>query len=732
MTLNRMFCFFLSVTLPSLPLPSPAAAGSYTVSWIGNSFGGAEKWVQQDIEDICVARDGTVYAVVPWDEAGGEVMVYRDGDVAAVARHTHGWGYHGGLAIAVNDKYVFFGQQVENEGGHLVDPNTWPPKGTNWYGIARRRRADIRRATPFEGAKGGKGDTLAGGFAVVHEVPINRAADISGLWATATRLYAGCPYDDTIRIFDAGTMEWLGSWSMRRPGRMCMDSVGRLWVVQKAGAGEPAGVLCFAADGRLLPQHITFSSGVVPYDVCVDTHRGYDRLFVTDVGSAQRVLIYRDLNGSPQPDGFFGVRQGIYAPPSGRFRELHFNSPVGVATDAEGNVYVASSAGSAREAGGGGGSTVLESYAADARLNWRLLGLEFIDCADLDPSDGSPLDVFTKEEHFLFQLGRSGPMSWTYCGYTVDKFAYPDDPRLHIWSAGAWVRRIEDRRFLFVNDMNAQFLQVFCCEASDGAEIARPAGFFAKSHVKVEGWPPYQPEHGEWIWRDRNGNGTFDRHEYDSRVDHAPSAQGWWVDRQGNVWLATETEGIRKFPFQGLDDKGNPVWDYATMVRFDKPEQLDRVKRLRYDSDMDTMYLGGVTSEHKNQHWKPMGPVICRFDDWSKPSRTLRWKIIAPYQHGSSGHASCEPMGFDVAGEYLFVPYTGRSEDLGFEMGHVEILATDSGRRVDAMEPSPEVGEIGLQDIRECLTAHRLSNGQYLVFLEDDFKAKVVVYRWRP
>ena len=50
----------------------------------------------------------------------------------------------------------------------------------------------------------------------------------------------------------------------------------------------------------------------------------------------------------------------------------------------------------------------------------------------------------------------------------------------------------------------------------------------------------------------------------------------------------------------------------------------------------------------------------------------------------------------------------------------------------DAMEPGRDIGEIGLQDIRECLTAHRLSSGEYLVFLEDDFKAKVVMYRWKP
>ena len=92
------------------------------------------------------------------------------------------------------------------------------------------------------------------------------------------------------------------------------------------------------------------------------------------------------------------------------------------------------------------------------------------------------------------------------------------------------------------------------------------------------------------------------------------------------------------------------------------------------------MYLGGTTDEHKNQHWKPMGPIICRYDRWSKSDRKLRWHIVAPYAQGSKGHESCEPMGFDVAGDYLFVPYTGASKELGFSTGHIEVFKAGDGR----------------------------------------------------
>ena len=265
-------------------------------------------------------------------------------------------------------------------------------------------------------------------------------------------------------------------------------------------------------------------------------------------------------------------------------------------------------------------------------------------------------------------------------------------------------------------------------------EIAVPAGLFAARRIKVEEalWPPGQPEKGEWIWRDLNGNGKFEREEYvGNNGSDAPASQGWWVDAKGQVWQASDTAGIRLFGAPRLTAAGVPQWDWAGVKSYPKPPELQRVKRLGYDPVTDTMYLGGTTPEHVNQHWKPMGPVICRYDQWSTPQRRLRWQVVAPYAKGSQGHESCEPMGFDVAGDYLFLPYTGASKAFGFKQGHVEMLRAADGAAVGHFEPSAEVGEIGLQDVRECLRAHRRANGEYLVLLEEDFKAKVLLYRWR-
>src|SRR5689334_21585187 len=102
---HRCTPLLLLLALPLLAAQARAAL-TYSVSWLGNSFPGAEKWVQQDIHALCVAADGTVYTNAGWDEGGREVGIYKDGDVIGRAGHTHGRGFNGGEAIALNGRYV--------------------------------------------------------------------------------------------------------------------------------------------------------------------------------------------------------------------------------------------------------------------------------------------------------------------------------------------------------------------------------------------------------------------------------------------------------------------------------------------------------------------------------------------------------------------------------------------------------------------------------------------------
>ena len=705
------------------PFASPAIA--HATSWMGNSYPGAKRWVQQDIRAMAVTEDGTVFTNVEWEEGGGNVSEYRDGELIRYARHTHGWGAGGGVSVAVNSNYVYIGMVMGNEGGGLKDENTWPPKGAKWFGISRRLRSDITKAAPFAGGKGGKGDTLKESFLVVAEVPERGGTPLAGMVATEKELIVSEPNAGEIQVFDNATMKLVRRWTVERAGPLAMDRWGNLAMLEAPRAGSPSRVLFFGK-GEKPWMFATPPVGAVPSAICFADNR----LLVADTSPAQQILIF-----APVPDAKemrleprFGEPGGIFAH-HGVFGDRRFNDVRTIGCDARGNLYVA------QDGQTGGGGTVLESYAlASGKLNWRLFGLTFVDMADVDPANDA--EVFTKEEHFKFDYAQPTGREWSYAGFTVDRFKFPDDPRLHIWSAGAWVRRLDGRRFLFVNDMNSEHLQVYRFSGNANDEIAIPSAFFAKRHVSDRSdadWLRAQPPKGEWIWRDANGNGTFDATEFSTNiVADAPPSQGWWVDGHGGVWLATETKGLRYFPFNGLDALGIPIWSYTNLQIFAAPADFKQLKRVRYLPESDTLFLAGTTEEHKNQHWKPSGPVIARYDGWLKGARKLRWKIVAPYAGGSKGHDSCEPMGFDVAGDFVFAPYTGASKADGVKHGRVEVFRASDGTNVGHIEPSDDVGEIGLQDIRECLVAHLRSNGEFVVFLEDDYKSKVVTYRIQP
>ncbi|MGA2068759.1 MAG: hypothetical protein ABSG86_27575 [Thermoguttaceae bacterium] len=701
-----------------------AAAGHaadlhYSVSWIGNSFAGKTAWVQQDIEGLWVEPDGTVFTNVYWDEAGGNVQQYRDGQLIAMAGHTHGWGYEGGEAVAANSKYLFIVQNIDNEGGGLKG-HSWPPKGLAWSGVSRRQRSDIRRAAPFPGGHGKEGDVLQGAFLPVAEFAEHGRGRVRGLWATETELLVSSPLDGAVKVYDTQSMRPLRSWDVERPDRLCLDRRGRVWVLQRPRAEGTWQALHFTPAGQRLPQKIEFPAGVAPTAMAVDPG---NRLLVADAGTDQQIRIYDAIDTAPEFKGTLGTKGGIFAGPiPGRFGDLRLNRPAAVGVDGRGNVYVASSGATA------GGSTVLECYSPAGQCRWRRLGLEFVDLADVDPA--SERDVFTKEEHFAMDWSRSAGREWSYQGYTVNPRKYPDDPRLHLPATHVWVRRLAGRPFLFVSDMTGEFLHVYRFSPQTDGETAIPCALLAKSHIPgKDGYPAHQPEQGQWLWRDRNANGAMDAGEYQSS---GKDARGIPVpDERGNIWYV-DGDQVCCLPLQGVDERGVPIWDLATVRLAPRPAELDEVRRLQYLPAADAMLLGGNRGDNRNQHWKPMGPVLACYDHWSAATRRLRWRVVLPYAKGSQGHESAEPISFDAAGDYIFVAYTRGLKADGVKYAYVKVFTLAQGAPVGNLIAEKELGEIGLLDIVESVRAVRRANGEYVVFLEDDAKAKIVMFRWQP
>ena len=110
-----------------------------------------------------------------------------------------------------------------------------------------------------------------------------------------------------------------------------------------------------------------------------------------------------------------------------------------------------------------GQGAVLESYVMGTRtLGWRLYGLTFVDAASFDPAN--PANIFTGSKRFTLDYSRAPGKQWTYAGFTLNHFAYPDDPALHSARGvrgSPMVRRFDGQPFLYTLDEYAHYLSIY-------------------------------------------------------------------------------------------------------------------------------------------------------------------------------------------------------------------------------------------------------------------------------
>lgn len=136
------------------------------------------------------------------------------------------------------------------------------------------------------------------------------------------------------------------------------------------------------------------------------------------------------------------------------------------------------------------------------------------------------------------------------------------------------------------------------------------------------------------------------------------------------------------------------------------------------------MYLAGETKEHTNKklHWGAIGTEVIRYDDWSKPMRRVRWRIALPTE---PKNADFFFNSLTVAGQRLFCIVRFKSTIYTYD--------TETGQPVGLITPGPEVGGAsGWCDMANGIQAFRRQNGEILLFAEDDYRERIILYRIPP
>ena len=385
--------------------------------------------------------------------------------------------------------------------------------------------------------------------------------------------------------------------------------------------------------------------------------------------------------------------------------------------DAPGNVYVAMS-----EMG-----TVLRKLSPEGKLVWEVYGHFFVDVACADPlTDGQ--DVWAVQEHYVMDYAQPASRQSHWKGYSLDRHQYPHDPRglMFVKQQGEHgltspqIVYLKGRRFMFVGGMFASnFINIFRYDRDGLGEMAIPSGLIMQwghgLYNTDQLGPPGRPEGKTFIWRDLNGDGEYQADEYAPNTDRVRPGP-FYVDQRGNLWMAY---GFFRYDFQGLDAQGNPIYSADKITVMDKPKGMQEVARVCYDADADTLVAAeqGV-DEHGRPDMRHIGRIfVCQH--YLAGNRNSISLIS-----GAGSEAAC----MATAGAYVF---SGGWK----ERGRVQVNRLSDGAAVGVFDPGAVVGGVektGWVDILTGITAHHQRDGTYLVFIEEDYRAKSILYRWKP
>jgi hypothetical protein len=500
---------------------------------------------------------------------------------------------------------------------------------------------------------------------------VNTPAEAGGLGAHGDRVVV--VYKDELELRCGSDLKVERRFKVPGARDVAVAADGSLWVL----AGDA--VRHFSKSGEDLGVSVPGLDK--PSAIALDPQDG--RLIVCDNGRRQQVLFF-SVKDKPQLMATFGEEGGLRAGTPGLATPTKLFGLRGAGTDASGNLYVALGFDN-----GPNGNLILRSFDPAGKLRWEVVSLAFVDTFGFDPeSDGAV--VYSRTAVLDLDLTQKQPgREWRLRGFTIDYPAQSNNDRVK-YGCSVLVRNLQGRRLLY---SIGQYAGGYRLHTFD-----EPNGLVAREVDRI---------HGEDKW-------------------------AWHVAENGDIWHGDASKRtIRRFAFKGWKSNGKPDYDWKKPQTWPWPEDFELVRRIIYQQSNDALYLFGYLKGQKIESWGVVGPTARRYDGWLAGKKSIAWtnRALPANPKGTDEGAPLTPNAVDIAGDYLFVGMV--KPEAGKQQTHIYRIS--DAKYVGTLEPGPEVGgNAGWQDMPYAVQALRRKNGEYLILVEEDWRGKNLLYRWRP
>jgi hypothetical protein len=376
-----------------------------------------------------------------------------------------------------------------------------------------------------------------------------------------------------------------------------------------------------------------------------------------------------------------------------------------IAVDASDNIYTGCTYGTFW-------GDCIEKWSPTGALQWRLFAGTSLDSAGLDPENDT--EVYSKYHHYSLDYSKTTPgTEWSLKGFTVNRFKYPNDPRVdqnsdvgsRALGAGAW--RIGGKLFVGRSSQEGYRFELYRQETATDGEVLVPSFRMGAGGDKSNHF--YNAQTQTWTHKPKK-DGIYNQY--------------WSIAKNGDLFTVGDPQTIIHYKYGGLDTHSNPIWDSSNATT-SVVSEFKPVRRLVYDSDADVMYIAG---DVKNQNWGSFLRVK-KFPKWSTGNRSSSYTVNLPYEDAEyaarSNYGGGQPAAFSVAGDFIFVLYG---------VGHVRILNKTDGSLVGTLRQSVNgwKGSDGQVDAAYGMTVTQRKNGEYIILFENAAWANIMMTRWCP